>query len=304
MALNYLNKANFSSREFFIKRFARLYPVYVLAFFLTLILGMIFNGAFPKGGSALLQLFSLHAWVPGISLEINYPSWSIAVEVFLYLTLPLILILEKRIGSVKINIIIVSFWLLSSLQHILFLEFLFDSNNSQIRQFILYFPLWHLNAFLTGILCAKYIKLKIKQNNTNYLQPRILYVLGIMAFFVLLGTHNGIKQYTHNGLMAPVFFLIIAGLSTDRSLVTRIFSKKIFVLLGDASYSIYLFQFPIAIILMAILGSDKLDGFHFYIYMVSLVLFSIAIYNGFEKKMRKIIVSKMVKLSKSKTKFH
>tara|TARA_B100000674_G_scaffold28874_2_gene20313 strand:+ start:75 stop:1148 length:1074 start_codon:yes stop_codon:yes gene_type:complete len=301
LSLNYIKKTTFNSREFFIKRFARLYPVYVLAFIATLILGMIFNNAFPKGVSILLQLFSLHAWFPGICLEINYPSWSIAVEVFFYILFPLVLVLQKRIGDGKMAIFIISFWLLSSLQHYYFSDFLYDPNSTERGQFILYFPLWHFNTFLAGILCGRYIDSKTKQNRTNFTQPRILYVIGTIAFFVILGTDNIIKPYTHNGLMSPVFFLIVAGLSTDKSLVTKFLGNRLFILLGNVSYSIYLFQWPIAICLMSLLGLDKLDNSHFYIYLFTLIIFSVIIYIGFEKKMKQIIINKLIKTKHNKT---
>lgn len=294
LALNYMNKPKFNNREFFLKRFARLYPVYLLAFLVTLFLGMYFNNAFPKGGSILLQLLGLHAWFPGICLEINYPSWSIAVEVFFYLLFPLIVVLQQRIGSKKMNKIIILLWLISVLQHCLFSEYLYEPNPAR-EQFILYFPLWHLNTFLTGILCAKYIDQKLNQKRTNAIQPRILYVLGTILFFVLLNTDNFIKPYTHNGLMSPVFFLIIAGLSTDRSLVTKFLGNKLFVLLGNASYSIYLFQWPVAICMMALFGSTSLDGFQFYAYLICLIGFSSIIYLSFEKTMKNLIVEKWMK---------
>ena len=295
LALNYMSKTEFSNREFFIKRFARLYPVYLIAFIVTLILGMIFNDAFPKGRSVLLQLFTLHAWSPGTCLEINYPSWSISVEVFFYILFPLILLLEKRIGNVKTTIFIISFWFLSAIQHYLFSELLYVPKNAKIGQFILYFPLWHLNTFLIGILCAKYIRIRKRVKSKNFLQPRILFTLGIITFFAIIGTDNIIKPYTHNGLMAPVFFLIVAGLATDKSLITKFIGNKTFILLGNASYSIYLFQWPIYICLCTLLGLDQLHGAYFYIYLLCLVLISVTIYIGFEKKMKKLLVSKWIK---------
>lgn len=292
LALNYMEKSDFSVREFFIKRLARLYPLYILAFGATLILGMVFNDAFPKGGSILLQLFSLHAWLPGICLEINYPSWSISVEVFFYLLFPLILKFMKRMGNTKTTVFIVAFWLLSGLQHYLFSNYVYDPSSAAIGQFILYFPLWHLNTFLTGILCAKYILKKREATQPNLVQARIFYTLGTLVFFLILSTNNGIKPYTHNGLMAPVFFLIIAGLAIDRSILSKFLGNKIFVLLGNASFGIYLLQWPVYICMGAILGMEQLSGMYFYLYVLSLVLFSVIVYIAYEEKMKRFMLKK------------
>lgn len=295
LALNYLNNKEFSVRSFFIKRFARIYPVYILAFLTTLVMVTTFTNSYPKMGSILLQIFSLHAWFPGICLEINFPSWSISVEVFFYFLFPLILVLLKRLSSTKSTTLIISFWLLSILQHYLFAHYLYIPYDLRIEQFILYFPLWHLNTFLFGILCAKYIINKRKMNPQNILKSRISYTIGVIAFFLILNTDNYIRPYTHNGLMAPVFFMIVAGLSADKSILTRILGNRVFVLLGNASYSIYIFQWPAFIGLCAIMRTDKLEGYYFHLYLISLVLFSVVIYVFFERKMKKVITGKLIK---------
>lgn len=293
LAFNYLGKSAFNKKEFFVKRFARIYPLYLLAFISTLILGIAFKNAFPKGLSILLQLFSLHSWFPDVCLEINFPSWSISVEIFFYLMFPLILKIINRLGNLKSTILIITVWLLSILQHYFFLENLYIPNNSKIDHFIQFFPLWHFNTFLIGILCAKYI-LKQKESTSQYfLKPFILLSIGIIAFFILLGTDNIIKPYTHNGLMAPVFFLIIAGLAIDKSSFSTFLGNKFFILLGNASYAIYLLQWPVYILLCAIIGQEKLEGLNFYLYLTFLIIFCIVIYLFFEKKIKKMIVDKL-----------
>lgn len=46
------------------------------------------------------------------------------------------------------------------------------------------------------------------------------------------------------GLLLPAYLLLIRGLSTG-GLLSSILSRRPFVILGEASYSMYLFQFPI-----------------------------------------------------------
>jgi len=293
LAFNYLGKPNFNIRSFFIKRFARIYPLYLLAFISTLILGMVFNNAFPKGNSIVLQFFSLQSWFPEICLEINFPAWSISVELFFYLMFPFILKLLNKIGDVKSIILIIIIWLFSIIQHYLLLENLYLPNNSKIDHFIQFFPLWHLNTFLMGILCAKYI-LKVKESKYQYRLPSFLLVaIGTIAFFAILGTENPIKPYTHNGLMSPIFFSIIAGLSIDNSWLTNLLGNKIFILLGNASYAIYIIQWPVYIVLSSFLGVKTLEGRYFYLYLSVLCILSIVVYLLFEKKMKKIIINKL-----------
>lgn len=292
LAINYFNKKNLNFKTFITKRLARIYPVYLLAFFTTLILAMLINNAYPKGLSILLQALSLHAWVPGICLEINYPAWSISVEMFFYLVFPITVYLLRKLNLKQITIVISSIWIASAILHYYFVNNLYEINNIKIEQFILYFPLWHFNIFLTGILGGLYIK-NAKQN--NLFKARLSYIIGIIAFLAIFLTNNPIKAYVHNGLLAPIFFLIIVGLALDKSLLTKILGNNMLVILGDASYSIYILQWPLFIVFSKILNKESLNGIYFYIYLISLIIISIIVYLFFEKNMKQIILKKLIK---------
>ena len=69
------NQTSLNKKTFFVKRFARIYPIYLFGFLSALVTGIIFLNAIPRGGSIILQLFVLYAWVLGIVLEINYFFW-------------------------------------------------------------------------------------------------------------------------------------------------------------------------------------------------------------------------------------
>ena len=292
LAVNYFNNAKFKYRDFIIKRIARIYPVYLLAFVITLILAMLINNSYPKGLSIILQMLGFHAWVPGICLEINYPAWSISVEMFFYLLFPLIIFLFRKLKTKQITILVILIWIISSFQHYYFVNNLYEVNNIKIEQFILYFPLWHLNIFLTGMLGGIYIN-KIKK--INLLTARSLYLIGIIIFFAIFLIDNPLIKYVHNGLLAPVFFLIIIGLSLDKSLLTKVLSENSFVLLGNASYSIYILQWPIFIIFTKLVNKSSLNGIYFYIYLISLIIISIIVYLFFEKNMKQFILKKLIK---------
>ena len=47
----------------------------------------------------------LHAWVPGYSLSLNFPGWSVAVELFFYLVFAMLLLaLRGRPTAVLLGI--------------------------------------------------------------------------------------------------------------------------------------------------------------------------------------------------------
>lgn len=82
-----------TARTFFIARFARLYPLYFATLIfvaagqglLLLLYGHTFIYHSNTPGYFVLNLFMVHEWLPYAAMSFNGPSWSISVEVFLYL---------------------------------------------------------------------------------------------------------------------------------------------------------------------------------------------------------------------------
>ena len=293
--LTYGEKSRINTRQFYLKRFARIYPVYVVAFLITLILGMIVLNAYPKGLAIILQLLSLHAWYPGSCLSINFPGWSISVEVFFYLLFPLILYILRKLSFAKQVVLILLVWAISLFQHYYFINHLHLTPGPESDQFLLYFPLWHLNTFLFGILAGILIQRLRNSDTLNLNTARLMYVLGIVLFVLILVTNNPIKPLVHNGGMSPIFLLIILGLALDRSIITKALSHKYCILLGNASYSMYILQWPIYIILTQVFGNDELNGISFYSYLITLITVSCLTYLYFEKGMRAFILRKWMR---------
>ena len=80
------------ARAFFVARFARVYPTYLL------VLLYVFVVTDEDGGSLhhwLLNVVSLQAWSgrPQVAYGFNGPGWSIGVEFFLYACFPLLIFL-------------------------------------------------------------------------------------------------------------------------------------------------------------------------------------------------------------------
>ena len=82
-----------SKRDFYARRFARIYPAHLITWAAVLLLaaGGVMAGA--SVGTAFLNLLLLHAWTPGIEhyFSVNGPSWSISTEAFFYAMFPWLL---------------------------------------------------------------------------------------------------------------------------------------------------------------------------------------------------------------------
>jgi peptidoglycan/LPS O-acetylase OafA/YrhL len=105
-----IEAGRFSLRSFYVKRFARLYPVHLAMlalviglFFAARLAGMEIHSAGKYDFSRLwMHLLAVHAWFPHGTNSFNIPSWSISAEFFAYLLFPLMaaamLRIRPRIG--------------------------------------------------------------------------------------------------------------------------------------------------------------------------------------------------------------
>ncbi|MGW8777328.1 acyltransferase family protein [Streptomyces sp. NPDC055796] len=86
-------------RRFWQRRFAKIYPVYLVSTVLAFVLfsGM---GQVPGAANVVLHLTLLQSWVPEQSLYfgLNPVTWSLSCEAFFYLMLPVLFLWLRRAG--------------------------------------------------------------------------------------------------------------------------------------------------------------------------------------------------------------
>jgi peptidoglycan/LPS O-acetylase OafA/YrhL len=227
-------------RQYFVNRFARIYPVYFLLVTIAILLRHDFRPLF------LFKNYTLtHALVNNIYDRAIQPSWSITVEECFYLLAPLFMYLVRKInfivallsGALLLGIALFISTLPTSLLHTA--RFVFS---------VTFFG--HFFEFFCGIFLALVI-LKKEQNGTVALSGIKYTVAGVLGIIIAMGVlllsnnMNDPNQATQffliNNFILPIPVAVLYyGLISEKSFLARVLSFKWMGLLGRTSYAFYL----------------------------------------------------------------
>jgi peptidoglycan/LPS O-acetylase OafA/YrhL len=245
-------------RSFWVARFARIYPIYAL----TIILG--FSNRFqfgmkqPTGWEDAVASFTvfalLQAWIPAYALLINPAAWSLSAEAFFYFCFPALSKLgrsQTRNGLLRVMALC---WILSLTPPVLFLLIASHAGPSlasllgkeSVSAFLQYNPLFHVPAFAMGIATQRWFLLERSGPLFDSWRPTAICAVSICSICLILGIGWPLPRIlVNNGLLGPAFAFLIAGLAAGRGVIARVLGAPAAVLLGEASYSLYLLHLPL-----------------------------------------------------------
>lgn len=241
MIISYGGKSPIDWVDYIKNRIARVYPLYFLGVLAMLVYPLL---ALDVNLYSLFFVCTMtQAWIPGGVMSYNFPGWSISVEFFFYAIFPFLLnkIYSKAFKLKTLAFFGIGFWLLTQLVFHFYVSSPFYKGDPSPSHDLLYFsPLMHLNEFLIGNLAGLFFKKYKEVYYKNYdIALIVLVILLVLAMKFPMGLHF------HNGLLAVLFVPIILLLSFNTGYITKLFSKKPFVFLGEVSYSIYILQLPV-----------------------------------------------------------
>ncbi len=288
--------ASFNKWKYWLARLARIYPVYLVALLLMIAASIRSDGGDPL--TVALSMSMLQAWIPGYAMTLNSPGWSLSVELFFYLCFPLLLIWVRRDKLKSLLIFSLLLWIFSQGLQAWLHNLDSYAPKTPLHEFIYYNPLMHINTFVMGFVVGVYFcdgRLDALNNRWNGL---LLLLCALLIGLLLiqedsLETAFGFLIDYNNGLIAPLFLAVIVLLAQNNGLTAKLFSIPVLMLLGEASYSLYILQRPVYGIYDRTLGNwlPMDTNTHFYLFALLLTILSIISFKYFETPLRRIINS-------------
>ena len=294
LTYSYISKVeNLNTFSFLKKRLYKLYPAYIVAILSSLILGIYFYIHTPSVRLSLFEdiyvvissILMLQSWTPNLLVSVLHacgPAWSLSVEVFLYLSFPLSLVYLSKMSNASLKSLVILAGLVtlsaiayfgSSISFNHYFDLANDTNFNTWNRYIQIFPLSHLPQFILGIIVSILVHRGVIKNNKKL---NLFFYSSLILLFILLFTNILPGYMMNNGILAIFFTIILAKANLSRS--KNILENKMFVRLGDASYHLYIFAWPISRLFTIIYNKTNIvsnETTQFFIYLVSLCAISL-----------------------------
>jgi len=246
LAIVYLpRQGKFQMRRFYVARFARIYPLFLLTILADtpillhkrVIAYGLKSAVLKTIGTLAGNLLLMQAWFTKLQFALNGPSWSLSVETAFYLAFPFLGRALWKLNGRALWITAIVFYVGGQCITRFFTVFL---TVDQVK----FNPLFHFSTFALGILLARWRRPGVLAEPTSTPHSGLLYgslaAAAIASFLTVRFSSSLPYTNVHDGLLAPIFAALIWPLSYPKFNVSRWLSLRWLVILGEASFGLYL----------------------------------------------------------------
>jgi len=303
LTYNYADRARtLNKRNFWVARFARLYPIYLLALIVSVKMledewAVRSHAEFWKG--IVLTPFLLQGWSPNLATFWNTVAWTLSCEVMLYIAFPWLIRIPWPKTAGRLIALLLAVWAIGMVPHSLYLLLNPDHltgpvtryTSTYLVRFLKYTPLPYTCTFLVGVILGKL-------QHALSITERQRFALAAVSVGVLLVFFYGFVSHfpyllMHGGLLIPLFSALVLGLSGVNP-VAAAFACRPLLIVGESSYCLYLLHFNVLILIRKFHLSQHLhlSAFDPWFSYVFVILFSLAAYRFVENPSRRAILNR------------
>ncbi|MER9969304.1 acyltransferase [Mesorhizobium sp. M0060] len=258
--------------SFFSARVARIYPVY----FGSTLFAAIFIDKFSLA-TDWQQFILVQTWIDWASeaRSWNFPAWTLSVEAFFYLTFPFLLgiLVKLRLHALSLLMIALAVYISATGYWGAF------GGVVDARIQLLPLPLLRYPEFLYGV-CIGIIFCRGYRLYSPYLLAAAL----LLEVYVLASGKSSFAPTASVLIVGPIVYLIACSGGKNRLSILR---SRVLVLLGGASYAIYLLHVPLSSLRNVLFASNEVVGK--VVYYPIVIALSVLIYLFYEEPARLFI---------------
>lgn len=276
-------------RDFWVRRFARIYPVYFLAWALfgvwmigslsDLSLSDAAKHGLTFGG---LSLVLLQSWVPHAAEAWNWPGWSLSTEAFFYACFPFLFVRLVKLNDRALWWIAGAAVLVSGV-HVYLSQIhapmlVGTPFESRWLRYLDYHPVLRLSQFVLGMVVGLHFIRHGAVRKPWLLAVTLLVITALLAKHSMPGLHRDVW-------LTPLFAVLVFLLAGVRA-EGKVWEAS--VVLGKASYATYILQVPVWNLMWGT-SEAKASAVEFAAYVAVLLIVSLLVYHYVETPLERAI---------------
>ena len=252
LAYNYAGRPSpLHKRVFWRARFARVYPVYLLSLAISFTMLQAEWHARSHAdffAGLILTPLLLQGWSPQLATFWNTVAWTLSAEALLYATFPWLIRLPWPKSPARLIAFLVALWALGLVPHSLYILLNPDHLMAPANRYtsgywiraLKYTPMAYACTFLVGVGLGR-LQIALTLTTRQRALVAAASLIALAAFYAKAVSHVPFILM-HGGLLMPLFATLMIGLSGPNP-IASVFTWRPLVLLGQASYCLFLLHF-------------------------------------------------------------
>jgi peptidoglycan/LPS O-acetylase OafA/YrhL len=294
-------------KRFFVARFARIYPLFFLCLVADVHRILFYRiakfgfglGFAMTGASFILEASMISALIPDVAV-IDGPSWSIPTETCFYIFFPFIITAPGRLlgrhESIKIFLLQLLLLYILVLLPPLAVYYFYQNIPYWAEILVGRNPIFRVPEFVIGVMLARQTAVS---SWTSGPFSGWLLLFGAIGAAAVISVNQISFHPVQSALLVPFFAMMIVGLANSKNIVTKVMSNSLLVLLGEASFALYLIHMPIWQGLE--LEKRPLNSAAYLSFLLAIIGVSIALHLAVERPSRIWIRKKFSEYTRSQT---